>query len=70
MLDVRIVRTQNMQLAFLLWLVSFLPQPAAEHVCLATTVYLEARGESRVDHKAVAEVAMRRRESGHWGPTV
>lgn len=59
-----------MQLAFLLWLVSFLPQPAADHVCLATTVYLEARGESQVGQRAVAEVAMRRRESGRWGTTV
>lgn len=59
-----------MQLAFLLWLASLMPQPAADHICLATTVYLEARGESKVGQRAVAEVAMRRRESGHWGATV
>jgi len=59
-----------MKLSFLLWLTSMLPQPAADHVCLATTVYLEARSESKVGQMAVAEVAMRRRESGRWGRTV
>lgn len=32
-----------MKLSFLLWLASVLPQPAADQLCLATTVYLEAR---------------------------
>jgi spore germination cell wall hydrolase CwlJ-like protein len=59
-----------MKLSFLLWLASIMPQPAADQVCLATTVYLEARGESKVGQMAVAEVAMRRRESGRWGKTV
>ncbi|MEO7431208.1 MAG: cell wall hydrolase [Dokdonella sp.] len=59
-----------MKLAFLLWLASALPQPAADQVCLATTVYLEARSETQVGQMAVAEVAMRRRESGHWGSSV
>jgi spore germination cell wall hydrolase CwlJ-like protein len=59
-----------MKLAFLLWLASALPQPAADHVCLATTVYLEARSESQVGQMAVAEVAMRRRETGRWGSSV
>lgn len=59
-----------MKLSFLLWLASILPQPAADQVCLATTVYLEARSESKVGQMAVAEVAMRRRESGRWGKTV
>jgi spore germination cell wall hydrolase CwlJ-like protein len=59
-----------MKLAFLLWLASVLPAPAADQVCLATTVYLEARGESQVGQMAVAEVAMRRRESGRWGTSV
>ncbi|MEO5622079.1 MAG: cell wall hydrolase [Dokdonella sp.] len=59
-----------MKLAFLLWLASSLPQPAADQVCLATTVYLEARSESQVGQMAVAEVAMRRRDAGHWGSTV
>ncbi|MBX3688113.1 cell wall hydrolase [Dokdonella sp.] len=59
-----------MKLAFLLWLASILPQPAADQVCLATTVYLEARSESQIGQMAVAEVAMRRRESGRWGTSV
>jgi spore germination cell wall hydrolase CwlJ-like protein len=59
-----------MKLAFLLWLASVLPHPAADQVCLATTVYLEARSESQVGQMAVAEVAMRRRESGRWGTSV
>ncbi|MBA8888843.1 spore germination cell wall hydrolase CwlJ-like protein [Dokdonella fugitiva] len=59
-----------MKLSFLLWLASIMPQPAADQVCLATTVYLEARSESKVGQMAVAEVAMRRRESGRWGKTV
>ncbi|MGN6518205.1 MAG: cell wall hydrolase [Dokdonella sp.] len=59
-----------MKLSFLLWLASILPQPTADQVCLATTVYLEARSESKVGQMAVAEVAMRRRESGRWGKTV
>ena len=59
-----------MKLSFLLWLASVLPQPAADHVCLATTVYLEARSESQVGQMAVAEVAMRRRETGRWGDSV
>lgn len=59
-----------MTLAFLLWLAASLPQPAADQLCLATTVYLEARSESTTGQMAVAEVAMRRREAGHWGTTV
>lgn len=59
-----------MKLSFLLWLATILPHPAADQVCLATTVYLEARSESQVGQMAVAEVAMRRRESGRWGGTV
>ena len=59
-----------MTLAFLLWLASSLPQPAADQLCLATTVYLEARSESTTGQMAVAEVAMRRRASGHWGTSV
>jgi spore germination cell wall hydrolase CwlJ-like protein len=59
-----------MKLSFLLWLASILPQPASDQVCLATTVYLEARSESKVGQMAVAEVALRRRESGRWGDTV
>ena len=59
-----------MKISFLLWLASILPQPAADQVCLASTVYLEARSESQIGQMAVAEVAMRRRESGRWGSTV
>jgi spore germination cell wall hydrolase CwlJ-like protein len=59
-----------MKLAFLLWLASALPQPASDQICLATTVYLEARSESQIGQMAVAEVAMRRRESGRWGDSV
>lgn len=58
-----------MKLSFLLWLASILPQPAGDQLCLATTVYLEARSESKVGQMAVAEVVMRRRESGRWGRT-
>ena len=56
-----------MKLAFLLWLASVSPQPMADHICLATTVYLEARSESSIGQMAVAEVALRRRDSGRWG---
>ncbi|HEY6545761.1 MAG TPA: cell wall hydrolase [Dokdonella sp.] len=59
-----------MKLSFLLWLASVLPQPAADQLCLATTIYLEARSESQIGQMAVAEVAMRRREHGRWGDTV
>ena len=59
-----------MQLSFLLWIASVLPQPAADPLCLATTVYLEARDQSVRGQKAVAEVALRRRDSGLWGNTV
>jgi len=56
-----------MKLGLLLWLASILPQPTADRVCLATTIYLEARSESPLGQAAVAEVAMRRRESRQWG---
>jgi spore germination cell wall hydrolase CwlJ-like protein len=59
-----------MKLEWLLWLTSLLPQPLAEHTCLATTIYLEARSESTLGQMAVAEVVMRRQESGRWGETV
>jgi spore germination cell wall hydrolase CwlJ-like protein len=61
------VRRRAVQLSFLLWLASILPQPAADPLCLATTVYLEARGQSELGQQAVAEVALRRRENGRWG---
>lgn len=59
-----------MKLAWILWLAQILPQPAAEPLCLATTVYLEARDQSLAGQRAVAEVALRRRDSGLWGNDV
>jgi spore germination cell wall hydrolase CwlJ-like protein len=59
-----------MKLAFLLWMASILPQPASDQICLASTIYLEARSESARGQMAVAEVALRRRESGRWGHSV
>ncbi len=59
-----------MKLSFLLWLASFLPQSAADPLCLATTVYLEARDQSALGQRAVAEVALRRKDDGRWGASV
>ncbi|MFS8063788.1 MAG: cell wall hydrolase [Luteimonas sp.] len=56
-----------MKLAWILWLSQLLPQPAADSLCLSTTVYLEARDQSARGQQAVAEVALRRRDSGLWG---
>ena len=56
-----------MKLAWILWLSQVLPQPAADSLCLSTTVYLEARDQSARGQQAVAEVALRRRDSGLWG---
>ncbi len=59
-----------MKLATLLWLAQLLPQPQADQACLATTVYLEARNQSELGQRAVAEVALRRLDSGRWGNTL
>lgn len=59
-----------MKLAFILWLANLLPQPVADPLCLTTTIYLEARDQSEDGQRAVAEVALRRRDSGLWGNTV
>jgi spore germination cell wall hydrolase CwlJ-like protein len=59
-----------MELSFLMWLASILPQPAADPLCLATTVYLESRDQSELGQRAVAEVALRRRDDGRWGKSV
>jgi spore germination cell wall hydrolase CwlJ-like protein len=59
-----------MKLATLLWLAQLLPQPYADQACLATTVYLEARNQSDLGQRAVAEVALRRLDSGRWGDTL
>jgi spore germination cell wall hydrolase CwlJ-like protein len=56
-----------MKLAWILWLAQILPQPAADSLCLSTTLYLEARDQSVRGQRAVAEVALRRRDSGLWG---
>lgn len=59
-----------MKLAWILWLASVLPPQQADSLCLSTTVYLEARDQSRLGQQAVAEVALRRRDSGMWGRSV
>lgn len=56
-----------MKLAWILWLSHVLPQPAADSLCLSTTVFLEARDQTVRGQEAVAEVALRRRDSGLWG---
>ena len=57
-----------MKLAWILWLSSnVLPQPAADSLCLSTTLYLEARDQGTQGQQAVAEVALRRLDSGRWG---
>ena len=45
-----------MKLAWILWLSQLMPQPAADSLCLSTTVYLEARDQSLRGQEAVAEV--------------
>lgn len=42
----------------------------AEHACLATAVYYEARSETRSGQKAVAEVVMNRVASKHYPDTI
>ena len=59
-----------MKLAWILWLSHVLPQPAADSLCLSTTLYLEARNQSVLGQKAVAEVALRRQDSGLWGDSM
>lgn len=59
-----------MKLGLLLWLASLFPQETADRICLASTIYLEARSESLLGQAAVAEVALRRREGGQWGGTL
>lgn len=59
-----------MKLAWILWLASVMPPQTADSLCLSTTVYLEARDQSELGQRAVAEVALRRRENGRWGDSV
>ncbi len=59
-----------MKLDWILWLASVLSPQAADSLCLSTTLYLEARDQSVRGQQAVAEVALRRRDSGIWGNSV
>ena len=59
-----------MKLAWILWLASVLPPQAADSLCLSTTLYLEARDQGTEGQQAVAEVALRRRDSGRWGDDI
>lgn len=59
-----------MKLAWILWLASVLPPQAADSLCLSTTLYLEARDQSVRGQHAVAEVALRRQDSGLWGESM
>ena len=58
------------KLAWILWLASVLPPQAADSLCLSTTLYLEARDQSLRGQQAVAEVALRRKDSGLWGDSM
>lgn len=59
-----------MKLAWILWLASILPPQAADSLCLSATLYLEARDQSVRGQRAVAEVALRREDSGLWGDSM
>ena len=59
-----------MTLGWILGLTTLLPQPVADHTCLAATVYLEARSEPTRGQLAVAEVALRRLDLGRYGATI
>ena len=59
-----------MKLAWSLWLASILPPQAADSLCLSATLYLEARDQSVRGQQAVAEVALRREDSGLWGDSM
>ena len=59
-----------MKLAWILWLSQMLPQPAADSLCLSTTVYLDARDQTLRGQQAVAEDALRRLDSGLWGDSM
>lgn len=59
-----------MKLAWILWIASVLPPQAADSLCLSTTLYLEARNQPVRGQQAVAEVALRREDSGLWGDSM
>jgi spore germination cell wall hydrolase CwlJ-like protein len=63
-------KEQDVKLAWILWLASVLPPQTADSLCLSATLYLEARDQSVRGQKAVAEVALRREESGLWGDSM
>ncbi|MBI2396522.1 MAG: cell wall hydrolase [Xanthomonadales bacterium] len=52
-----------MQLATLLMIASWLPQPLADQTCLTAALYLEARDQPILGQVAVAEVALRRQRA-------
>lgn len=59
-----------MKLSWIFWMASILPPQASDSLCLSATVYLEARNQSVLGQKAVAEVALRREDSGRWGDSI
>lgn len=59
-----------MTVGWILWLASILPQPHADRLCLATTIYLEARSEPFHGQQAIAEVALARLHSRMYGDTL
>ena len=56
-----------MKLDWILWFASILPPQASDSLCLSATLYLEARNQPVISQQAVAEVALRREDSGLWG---
>jgi spore germination cell wall hydrolase CwlJ-like protein len=66
----KIQEVPSMTLGWILWLASILPQPYADRLCLATTIYLEARSEPFEGQRAVAEVALARLYSERYGDTL
>ncbi|MGH8111407.1 MAG: cell wall hydrolase [Rhodanobacteraceae bacterium] len=59
-----------MTLGLLLGMIALLPQPVADHTCLAATVYMEARSQPTRGQLAVAEVALDRLQMGRYGKTI
>ncbi|MDO4709653.1 MAG: cell wall hydrolase [Pseudomonadota bacterium] len=59
-----------MKLDWILWFASILPPQASDSLCLSATLYLEARNQPVIGQQAVAEVALRREDSGLWGNTL
>ena len=65
-----------MKLAWILWLASIFNNQASDRACLASTIYLEARGEPLVVGQpddvvdAVGDRGLRRRDSGEWGKSL